>query len=239
MACRKFTLLELLIVIAIIAILAALLLPALSRARAAGRRTACAGNEKQIGLAHVMYQSDFLAYCNKQGTSVPYWYAMLYPYHRDAAIYGCPGDPKPASVGATRYVYGSAANSRPEDTFVLSKGFGYLHNAELSYYQTVFFKPLTAFKRPSSTMYAADGTGHWIASFTGANMMLQPLAAATRFHARHERSSNALFLDGHVTNFKFTDILTPPWRDLNNLALANADIDKEVNWFWRGTVNGN
>jgi len=50
-----FTLIELLVVIAIIAILAALLMPALERAREGGRRAACAGNLRQLGIGLTMY----------------------------------------------------------------------------------------------------------------------------------------------------------------------------------------
>ena len=47
---RSFTLIELLIVIAIIAILAALLLPALRSARDTAKKAGCINNEKQIGV---------------------------------------------------------------------------------------------------------------------------------------------------------------------------------------------
>ena len=116
---KSFTLIELLVVIAIIAILAAMLLPALSAARAKAETVSCVSNYKQIGLAIVMYADDNKQYYpwspigshnfQKEKDSSWKWddnanlgrlTAVLLTKYVDAKLFVCPADSNPRNYKA-------------------------------------------------------------------------------------------------------------------------------------------
>ena len=108
---QGFTLIELLIVIVILALLAAIVLPAFTSARESARRASCLSNSRQIGLAFLLYTQDnnrFLPAmtcddCHGQGCATYFpgsrnWALAIYPYIKNGQVYVCPSDTDKAGM---------------------------------------------------------------------------------------------------------------------------------------------
>lgn len=127
-----FTLVELLVVIGITSVLAALLLPALSRARESSRRITCANNLRQLGMAFELYcmEHDDTYPAAQDPVSVePYywlwmgrgWRRLLAEYvpgtKENPGVFYCPSDTRENSIEVyerTSYAYSMAFYHSPE-----------------------------------------------------------------------------------------------------------------------------
>ena len=127
---RGFTLIELLVVIAILGIVAALLVPALSSAKARAHSTTCKNHLRQMGLALQMYVHDHNRYPYLRSLPDPsdsesveaqnnrWWWAKLEPYYPvrwKEQRYHCPGTQGQLPALAVDTVHWEATPTMPEE----------------------------------------------------------------------------------------------------------------------------
>ena len=191
---KFFTLLELLIVVAIIAILAGLLLPALSAAREKAKTIQCVNNFDSIGNAALLYAADYDDWLppgsngdpgSVSGTQYPRFLGT--GEASTIAVYlACERDPP--FIGQVT----SSARSRftcPADTL---KNYHYTiaYNHNLNNTDQFELRKLNRWKRPTRSMLAMGAESSDVHFSVGT------------FAFRHNARTNVLFGDGHVNTLK-------------------------------------
>jgi prepilin-type processing-associated H-X9-DG protein/prepilin-type N-terminal cleavage/methylation domain-containing protein len=116
---RAFTVLELLVVVALLALLSALLLPVYHRVVAGGQATACIGNLRQIGVGLAAYLADnnntmpvLKTARERLSDDAPVIDNTLDRYVKAKAVFACPADAKFAAASGTSYVWNVALNGQ-------------------------------------------------------------------------------------------------------------------------------
>ena len=208
-----FTLIELLIVISIIAILAAMLLPALNKAKEAARGIACKNNLKQLGVGMSMYAMDYNDYymcANFNSNNVP-WYIMLQClYLPDSMVFWC----TKYSLNIPRSKWNLGSFYRDSISYGLNyTTFGY-KNATIYGADTVIARSqiksahLLRFPSSNNLVMVADTMGNLVpgkSAFTNSYYFSFELpgtgydqGAYSKIHRPHNQRANFLMLGGNV-----------------------------------------
>jgi prepilin-type N-terminal cleavage/methylation domain-containing protein len=192
-----FTLLELLVVIAIIAMLAALLLPALSRAKAKARSTQCIGNLRQWGVAYHQYADDNQDALPRRGQGVKPldqidrpedWFNALPPYLKLPSYQESYTNGQRLKPGATSVFVCPVATDPGSNHFL-----PYAMNMNLCPWGNSGTTEATKFAdvvRPNEVVALADAFGAYSATYPSRNSY-SPVP-------RHAGRVNLLFLTGNV-----------------------------------------
>lgn len=189
-----FTLLEILIVLAIVGILAAILLPLFNAARESGRSATCQSNLHQIGLAMRLYVQDNAGFWPDP---LPYglglqcsWPERIYPYVKSSAVFQCPNAPQ------LIYAPGCGPDDNNGETIRTFDGAYAMNDLRQG---TVVRINDARFGNPSGTIVVLDGKGNFI-GLTAADAPLETPQDVLNAGVviRHRNGSNLLYADGHV-----------------------------------------